>query len=83
VANWGQRLLELLGLELQPSDSQPDLEYMVCFADNGCSEQYEGATDTLCIRVSAFPETYEDAQSKCNTEGGQLLQIYNIDMHVM
>ncbi len=54
----------------------------VFFSENGCNDQYEGATDTLCLRASAFPETYEDAQTRCNLEGGQLVQDYNPQIHV-
>ena len=61
----------------------------VCFSienafpiENGCNDQYERATATLCIRVSSYPETYEDAQARCNLEGGQLLQDTTIDIHV-
>ena len=49
---------------------------------NDCNDQYEGASDTLCIRVSSYPETYEDAQTRCNLEGGQLLQDINPSVHV-
>ncbi len=49
---------------------------------NDCNEQYEAASDTLCIRVSSYPETYEDAQARCNLEGGQLLQDINPSVHV-
>ena len=50
--------------------------------DNGCNDQYEGATSTLCVRASAYPETYEDAQARCNLEGGQLFQDISQEVHV-
>ena len=50
--------------------------------DNGCNDQYEGATATLCIRASTYPETYDNAQARCNLEGGQLLQDTNLEIHV-
>ena len=50
--------------------------------DNGCNDQYEGATATLCIRASTCPETYDNAQARCNLEGGQLLQDTNLEIHV-
>ena len=50
--------------------------------DNGCNYQYEGATATLCIRTSTYPETYDNAQARCNLEGGQLLQDTNLEIHV-
>ncbi len=55
--------------------------YLSC-SENGCNDQYDGATDTLCLRASAYPETYEDAQTRCNLEGGQLVQDYSPQIHV-
>ena len=49
---------------------------------NGCNDQYEGASDSLCIRVSSFPETYDDAQARCGLEGAQLLQVTSQEVHV-
>jgi len=55
---------------------------MYFFLENGCNDQYDGATDTLCLRASAYPETYEDAQTRCVLEGGQLVQDYSPQIHV-
>jgi hypothetical protein len=54
----------------------------ISFQENGCNEQYEGATDSICIRVSSYPETYDNAQARCNLEGGQLLQDTSQEIHV-
>ena len=58
------------------------LKRIFVFEGNGCNDQYEGVTANLCARVSSFPETYDDAQARCNLEGGQLLQVINQDIHV-
>ena len=50
--------------------------------DNGCVDNYEPITDKICVRISSFEETYEDAQSKCASEGGHLLYDINQDIHV-
>ena len=51
-------------------------------ADNGCQEHYEPAGD-LCIRASIFPETYENAQSRCQSDGGYLLSITTSEIQVI
>ena len=58
------------------------LKRIFVFEGNGCNDQYEGVTANLCARVSSYPETYDDAQARCNLEGGQLLQDINQDIHV-
>ena len=40
-------------------------------------------TDTICIRISSFTETYEDAQSKCASEGAHLVYDINQEIHVI
>ena len=47
---------------------------IVFFSENGCQEHYEPAGD-ICIRASIFPETYENAQKRCENDGGYLLSI--------
>ena len=49
--------------------------------DIGCNENYEPINDKTCVRISSFPETYEDAQAKCQSEGGFLLHDINQDIH--
>ena len=58
--------------------------------DNGCPANYDpvtdktsGITDTICIRISSFTETYEDAQSKCASEGAHLVYDINQEIHVI
>ena len=51
------------------------------FKDNGCQDHYEPAGD-LCIRASIYPETYENAQLKCVSEGGFLLPITSEEVQV-
>jgi len=50
--------------------------------ENGCAEGYEPLGDAVCGRISAYAETYEDAQAKCQSEGAYLLYVTNIDVHV-
>ena len=50
--------------------------------DNGCQEHYEPAGN-LCIRASIFPETYENAQSRCQSDGGYLLSITSSEIQVL
>ena len=50
-------------------------------SDNGCQDHYDPSGD-LCIRPSAYPETYEDAQSKCKAEGGSLLSVTSVEVQV-
>ena len=35
-----------------------------------------------CIRASAYPEKYVQAQEKCSAEGAYLLQYTNEEIHV-
>ena len=49
--------------------------------DNGCAENYE-PIGQVCIRISAYPETHENATAKCDSEGGYLLQYVNDEIHV-
>ena len=58
--------------------------------DNGCPANYDPVTDktsritdTICIRISSFTETYEDAQSKCASEGAHLVYDINQEIHVI
>ena len=41
-----------------------------------CSENYS-PVDGKCIRVSPFPETFDAASAKCDSEGAQLLSIHD------
>ena len=51
-------------------------------SDNGCIDNYEPVSDTVCVRVSSYPETYEDAAAKCFSEGGYLFHDINEEVHV-
>ncbi len=44
---------------------------------DGCAENYDPISEEVCVRVSAYPETYEDAKAKCESEGGFLFQHIN------
>ena len=58
------------------------LEYPFIFSvENGCQEHYEPAGD-ICIRVSIYPESYENAQTRCQSEGGYLLSITSPEIQV-
>ena len=48
--------------------------------DNGCAENYLPVSDSVCARLSAHPQSYEDAKIKCNSEGAYLLQYLNTDI---
>ena len=52
------------------------------FSENGCAETYDPITDTVCARISSYSETYEDAQTKCVSEGGYLLYVLDEQVHV-
>lgn len=54
---------------------------LIKFSDNGCQDHYEPAGD-LCIRPSVYPETYDNAQLKCQSEGGSLLFITSQEVQV-
>ena len=54
---------------------------LINFSDNGCQDHYEPAGD-ICIRPSVYPETYENAQLKCQSEGGSLLSITSQEVQV-
>ena len=59
------------------------LKFMyVFFSENGCAETYDPITDTVCARISSYSETYEDAQTKCVSEGGYLLYVLDEQVHV-
>ena len=49
--------------------------------DGDCAENYDAITDSICVRVSAYPETFDAAQEKCQSEGGFLLQYLNNEIH--
>ena len=53
--------------------------------DNGCPENYDPVTDEVCLRISAYPASYEDAKAKCVSEGGFLLQYTDslIEVHMI
>ena len=51
------------------------------FLDNGCQDHYESAGE-ICIRPSAYPETYENAQAQCQSEGASLLHITSQEVQV-
>ena len=42
-----------------------------------CNDNYE-PVNGLCIRVSPFPEKFDDALSKCQSEGASLLEVLDI-----
>ena len=50
--------------------------------DNGCPENYMPIANKYCIRASAYPEKFAQAQQKCNSEGAYLLQYTNEEIHV-
>ena len=50
--------------------------------DNGCQESYVPLEASTCIRVSAFPESFDDAKSKCESEGAFLFQHIDSDVNV-
>lgn len=50
--------------------------------ENGCEENYDPISDQACARISSYPETYDDAQAKCNSEGGYLLYDISQEIHV-
>ena len=50
-------------------------------SENGCQEHYEPAGD-ICIRVSIYRESYENAQTRCQSEGGYLLSITSHEIQV-
>ena len=50
-------------------------------SDNGCQDHYDPSGD-MCIRPSAYSETYDDAQSKCKVEGGSLLSVTSVEIQV-
>ena len=50
--------------------------------ENGCPENYIPMEDSKCIRVSSFPETFEKAELKCESEGGFLFQYTNNEITV-
>ena len=50
--------------------------------ENGCQESYTPLDENVCVRVSAFPETYEDAKAKCESEGAFLFQHTNAEASV-
>ncbi len=50
--------------------------------ENGCAESYDPAGDEVCVRISAYPENYDDAQAKCLSEGGYLMYVEDLDVHV-
>ena len=52
------------------------------YLDNGCPETYEPLTDEICVRVSAYQQTFHSAQAKCQSEGSHLLEITSQEMHV-
>ena len=58
------------------------LVFVLSDVDNGCQEHYEPAGN-LCIRASIFPETYENAQSRCQSDGGYLLSITTSEIQVL
>ena len=49
--------------------------------DGDCAENYDAISDSICVRVSAYPEIFDDAQEKCQSEGGFLLQYLNNEIH--
>ena len=53
----------------------------IILVENGCQEHYEPAGD-ICIRVSIYPESYENAQTRCQSEGGYLLSITSPEIQV-
>ena len=55
---------------------------VIIFSENGCDETYDPITDKVCARISSYAETYEDAQTKCGSEGGYLLYVLNEQAHV-
>ena len=58
------------------------LEYLFIFpTENGCQEHYEPAGD-ICIRESIYPESYESAQTRRQSEGGYLLSITSPEIQV-
>ena len=50
--------------------------------ENGCAESYEPVNDEVCVRISAYKETYSAAQAKCKSEGGYLLYVLEASVHV-
>ena len=42
--------------------------------ENGCRDHYEPIGD-MCVRMSAYPETYDDAIERCSKEGADLVYI--------
>ena len=50
--------------------------------ENGCPETYEALDENVCVRISAFPETYQDAKAKCASEGSVLFQHTNNEKSV-
>ena len=51
------------------------------YIDNGCAENYEPIGD-VCVRISDFPESFDNATDKCTSEGGYLVQYVNDEIHV-
>ena len=44
-----------------------------------CGENYDLVHD-LCVRISPYPLSWDDAQAKCKSEGGNLLHIINSEV---
>ena len=51
------------------------------FSENGCSENYVPIANKYCIRISAYPEKFDQAVEKCDSEGGFLLQYTSEEIH--
>ena len=50
--------------------------------ENGCPENYDPVTNEICLRISAYPLSYEDALAKCDSEGAYLLQYTSAEIEV-
>ena len=45
-------------------------------------DNYEPITESVCVRISSFKESHEEAIAKCESEGGYLFHDINQEVHV-
>ena len=58
--------------QIHPISSLWLLSTMVCSEE--CGENYDRVED-LCIRISPYKLNWDDAQAKCESEGGHLVSL--------
>ena len=53
------------------------------YLENGCNDHFEPIGSKWCIRSFAYPKSYHDAKTSCESIGAGLIPVISSEMNVI